>query len=75
MSITSDPIQDRMGLWSRKCHRFLIAGPFNFYRLTSQAPADTSTIVAPMASAARSSCWSADTNGVGPGPLLIASDI
>ncbi len=19
-----------MGLWSRKCHRFLIAGPFNF---------------------------------------------
>jgi hypothetical protein len=28
MNITSDPFQDRMGLWSRKCHRFLIAGPF-----------------------------------------------
>ena len=32
MNITSDPFQDRMGLWSRKCHRFLIAGPFNFQR-------------------------------------------
>jgi hypothetical protein len=32
MGITSDPIQDRMGLWSRKCHRFLIAGPFNLRR-------------------------------------------
>jgi hypothetical protein len=33
--ITSDPIQGRMGLWSRKRHRFLIVGPFCFVPLSA----------------------------------------
>src|SRR3954451_4968403 len=32
--ITSDPLQDRIGLWSRKCHRSLTAGPFKISEQT-----------------------------------------